>query len=189
MTVTDWWVVGVYMTLMLTGAWHLGRTQSSRTDYYLGGNRLPGWTLATSVLATQCSTNSLLGAPAFVGFIAGGGMLWLQYELAVPLAMLLLCFAFIPLRRTGVISIYEFLEQRLGLGSRLLASGCFLFFRGVATGVTVYGVTSVISLLTGISFINAVLLLMGITITYDLLGGMRAVVISDVVQMVQEINQ
>ena len=72
MTVTDWWVVGVYMTLMLTGAWHLGRTQSSRTDYYLGGNRLPGWTLATSVLATQCSTNSLLGAPAFVGFIAGG---------------------------------------------------------------------------------------------------------------------
>ena len=184
MTVTDWWVVGVYMTLMLTGAWHLGRTQSSRTDYYLGGNRLPGWTLATSVLATQCSTNSLLGAPAFVGFIAGGGMLWLQYELAVPLAMLLLCFAFIPLRRTGVISIYEFLEQRLGLGSRLLASGCFLFFRGVATGVTVYGVTSVISLLTGISFINAVLLLMGITITYDLLGGMRAVVISDVVQMV-----
>jgi SSS family solute:Na+ symporter len=35
-------------------------------------------------MATQCSTNSLLGAPAFVAFAAGGGLIWLQYELAVP---------------------------------------------------------------------------------------------------------
>ena len=49
--------------------------------------------LATSIIATQCSTNSLLGAPAFVGFVLGGGLLWLQYELAVPLAMLALSSA------------------------------------------------------------------------------------------------
>lgn len=184
MDILDWWVITGYLALMLIGAWYLGRTQGSRQDYYLAGKTLPSWTLATSIVATQCSTNSLLGAPAFVGFVLGGGMLWLQYELAVPMAMLLLCFVFMPIRQAGVISIYEFLEQRLGLSCRLLASGCFLFFRGVATGVTVYGVASVISLLAGVSYHVAVILLMGITIAYDLMGGMKAVVISDVVQMV-----
>ncbi len=84
----------------------------------------------------------------------------------------------IVVRRSGVISIYAFLEQRLGRESRLLASACFLFFRGIATGVTVYGVASVLSLVTGLSYLVSVLLLMGITILYDVLGGMRAVVVS-----------
>jgi SSS family solute:Na+ symporter len=179
----DWLVIAAYLAGMLLLAVYLGRSQRSRADYYLGANRLPSWALATSIIATQCSTNSLLGAPAFVGFVAAGGMLWLQYELAVPLAMLALSVFFMPVRRSGVISIYAYLERRLGLSSRLLASGCFLFFRGVATGVTVYGVASVIGLVTGISYTTAVLILMGITVTYDALGGMRAVVISDVVQM------
>jgi SSS family solute:Na+ symporter len=183
MTTLDWLVIGFYLLGMLALAVYLGRRQASRSDYYLGANRLPSWTLATSIIATQCSTNSLLGAPAFVGFVLGGGMLWLQYELAVPLAMLALCLLFMPIRRSGVISIYGYLEQRLGLESRLLASGCFLFFRGVATGVTVYGVASVISLVTGTAYTTSVLILMGITIAYDTLGGMRAVVISDVAQM------
>ncbi|MBW8192382.1 sodium transporter [Neiella marina] len=184
MDVIDWWVIAIYLVLMLVGAWFIGRKQHSRDDYYLAGKSLPSWTLATSIVATQCSTNSLLGAPAFVGFVLGGGMLWLQYELAVPMAMLLLCIVFMPIRQAGIISIYEFLEQRLGLSCRLLASGCFLFFRGVATGVTIYGVASVISLVSGVSYTTAVILLMGITIAYDLMGGMKAVVISDVIQMV-----
>ena len=179
----DWVVIAAYLAGMLLLALYLGRRQHSRSDYYLGGNGLPSWALATSVVATQCSTNSLLGAPAFVGFAAAGGMLWLQYELAVPLAMLALCALFIPIRRSGVISIYAYLEMRLGRESRLLASGCFLVFRGVATGVTVYGVGSVVSLVTGLSYTWAVVILMGITIAYDVLGGMRAVVVSDVLQM------
>ena len=183
MTLIDWLVIASYLGAMLLLALYLGLSQKSRQDYYLGANRLPGWALATSIIATQCSTNSLLGAPAFVGFVIGGGLLWLQYELAVPLAMLALCVLFIPVRRSGVISIYAFLERRLGTSSRLLASACFLFFRGVATGVTVYGVASVIGLVTGTSYTTAVLILMGITVAYDVLGGMRAVVISDVVQM------
>jgi len=179
----DWTVLGAYLAGMLALSFFIGRRQTSREDYYLGGHQLPGWALAGSIIATQCSTNSLLGAPAFVGFAAAGGLLWLQYELAVPLAMLVLCALFLPVYRAGVISIYAYLEQRLGLGARLLASGCFLFFRGVATGVTVYGVAAVIGLITGIPFTWAVFLLMGITIAYDVMGGMRAVVISDVVQM------
>jgi SSS family transporter len=179
----DWWVIiGYLLSMLLLAAW-LGRRQHTRREYYLGGG-LPAPALATSIIATQCSTNSLLGAPAFVGFAAGGGLLWLQYEMAVPLAMLGLAFLFPAIHRSGVISIYAFLEQRLGRGTRLTASACFLFFRGVATGVTVYGVASVLALVTGIGYLPAVALLMGVTVAYDVMGGMRAVVISDVVQMI-----
>ena len=140
--------------------------------------------LAASTLATQCSTNSLLGAPAFVGFTVGGGMVWLQYELAVPLAMAALIFLIVPARQMGVVSIYEILELRLGRESRVIASGCFLLFRAVATGVTIYGVTLILSQLLGVDYVIAVLLLMGVTLLYDLLGGMRAVVISDLLQLI-----
>ncbi len=184
MSFWDWLVIFGYLFIMAIGAIYLGKGQQSRTDYFLGGNRMPSWTLAASIVATQTSTNSLLGAPAFVGFVVGGGMLWLQYELAVPLAMLALCFMFVPLRQSNVISIYAYLERRLGLASRLLASGCFLVFRGVATGVTLYGVASIIVSISGLSFAAAVLIIMSITVFYDLLGGMRAVVISDVVQLI-----
>jgi SSS family transporter len=180
----DWLVIAIYLGGLLLMALWLGRGQQSRADYFLGGRSLPGWTLAVSIIATQCSTNSLLGAPAFVGFAEGGGLVWLQYEMAVPLAMLALAVLFVPVHASGVISVYAFLEQRLGRPSRLVASACFLVFRAIATGVVVYGVASVLALITGASYLTAVLLLMGVTIVYDVLGGIRAVVLSDVVQMV-----
>ncbi len=183
MLLVDWIIVALYLTGMLALAALVGRRQNNRKDYYLGGNQMSPLSLATSTIATQCSTNSLLGAPAFVGFVAGGGLIWLQYELAVPIAMLLLVYLLGTMRRSGHVSAYAFLEERLGTSARLLASTTFLVFRGVATGVTVYGVAVVVTLLVDVSYTQAVLLLMGVTIVYDVLGGMRAVVISDVIQM------
>ena len=183
MSAFDWVVITVYLFAMLFLAAWLGRRQRSGADYFLAGRGMPSSSLAASTIATQCSTNSLLGAPAFVGFTVGGGMVWLQYELAVPLAMAALIFLIVPARQMGVISIYEILEQRLGRESRVLASGCFLLFRAVATGVTIYGVTLILAQLLGVEYLIAVLLLMGVTLLYDLLGGMRAVVISDLIQL------
>lgn len=183
MTDVDWLVVVAYLAGMLGIAAAIGRRQRSRRDYYLGGNAMKPLSLATSTIATQCSTSSLLGAPAFVGFVAGGGMIWLQYELAVPLAMLALMYLLTPIRRSGHISAYAYLEERLGAGARIVASTSFQIFRGVATGVTVYGVALVLTLLVDVSYTAAVMILMGVTIAYDVLGGMRAVVVSDVIQM------
>ena len=183
MQLVDWIIVALYLAGMLALAALTGRKQSSRKDYYLGGNQMSPLSLATSTIATQCSTNSLLGAPAFVGFVGGGGLIWLQYELAVPLAMFLLVYLLTTLRRAGHVSVYAFLDERLGSSACLVASTTFLIFRGIATGVTVYGVAIVVTLLAEVSYTQAVLLLMGVTIVYDVLGGMRAVVISDVLQM------
>ena len=136
-------------------------------------------------MATQCSTNSLLGAPAFVAFSVGGGMLWLQYELAVPFAMIFLMIFLLPLyRKLGIISVYAYLEKRFDKNTRLTLSLLFQFIRAFATGVTVYGISIVISYCTGISFTMAVVLLGIITIIYDCIGGMKAVIYSDVIQMI-----
>ena len=59
MTTADWVVIATYLLGLLALAVYLGRRQHSRSDYYLGGQQLPGWALATSIIATQCSTNSL----------------------------------------------------------------------------------------------------------------------------------
>ena len=183
MQALDWTVVWIYLSGLMLLALYLSSKQASAEDYFLGNHRLSASTLAASTIATQCSTNSLLGAPAFVGFVAGGGMIWLQYELAVPLAMLALLWIMLPARRYGVTSIYEILELRIGRRARLTAAGCFLLFRGVATAVTLYGSALVVSLLLELHFVAAVLLIMTATVLYDYFGGLTAVVISDAIQL------
>jgi SSS family transporter len=134
-------------------------------------------------MATQCSTNSLLGAPAFV--IAIGGLTWLQYELAVPIAMIGIMIFLMPFfRKQNVISVYEYLEKRFGIGTRTLLSVMFQLLRAFATGVTVYGISLVLQQILHIPFWAAALALCGVTIVYDFFGGMKAVVYSDVIQMI-----
>ena len=87
MSLLDWSIVAGYMLFMIALSAWLGHGQETEKDYYLGGYTMKWWSIGLSTMATQCSTNSLLGAPAFVAFSVGGGLLWLQYELAVPLAM------------------------------------------------------------------------------------------------------
>lgn len=183
MNALDWTIVALYMAGMVLLSVLVGRSQEHERDYYLGGNRMHFWTIGLSTMATQCSTNSLLGAPAFV--IASGGLLWLQYELAVPLAMVGIMLFLLPFfRRRNVVSVYEYLEHRFGVVSRTLLSVLFQFLRAFSTGVTVYGISLVIQKLVGIPFWVAVLCLGAITVLYDFLGGIRAVVYSDVIQMV-----
>lgn len=181
----DWTIIIIYLIGMIALSIFLSRGQKNKGDYYLGGNNTGAWPIAISTMATQCSTNSILGAPAFVAFSVGGGMIWLQYELAVPFAMIFLMIFLLPLyRRLGIISVYAYLEQRFDKNTRLTLSILFQFIRAFATGVTVYGISIVIAYCTGISFMTSVVMLGVITIIYDSIGGMKAVIISDVIQMI-----
>ena len=177
----DWIIMVIYMIGMIGMSWWLGRKQTDAGSYYLGGNNLSWWSIGISTMATQCSTNSLLGAPAF---IITTGLLWLQYEFAVPVAMVLIMIFLLPFyRKLNLISIYEYLERRFDVGTRTILSVLFQFLRAFATGVTVYGISLVLEQLVGLPFWGAVLLLGVVTIIYDMLGGMEAVVLSDVLQM------
>ncbi len=178
----DWGVVTVYLTGMIVMSWWLGRGQSDAKDYYLGGNNLSWWSVGISTMATQCSTNSLLGAPAFV---ITTGLIWLQYEFALPLAMVFIMIFLLPFyRKLNLVSVYAYQERRFGRSARTILSITFQFLRAFATGVTVYGISIVLQSIVGIPFGLSVFILGVITVIYDMLGGMAAVVLSDVIQMV-----
>ena len=69
--------------------------------------------MGMSTMASQLSAISFISAAAFAGLKTNGGMQWLTFEFAVPLAMIFLIVVLIPpLYKSGVVSIYSFLEQR-----------------------------------------------------------------------------
>ena len=152
-SIFDWLVIFSFLSALLILAWHISRAQNNGLDYFVAGRDIGPYKIATSVVATQCSTNSILGAPAFVAFAAGGGLTWLQYELAVPLAMLFVMIFLYPIfYQLQIISVYEYLERRFDLKTRLLLSGLFQLIRVFATAVTVYSISLVVELITGLSF-------------------------------------
>ncbi len=182
--IIDWIIIAVYLMGMIGLSVYLSRGQSNEEDYYLGGNDTGFFPIAISTMATQCSTNSILGAPAFVAFTLGGGLVWLQYEISLPLAMIVVMAFMLPFFRSlKIISVYNYLELRFGPETRMVLSVLFQFLRAFATGVTVYGISLVISYCTGVSFFWSVVGLGIITIIYDSIGGMKAVIYSDVIQM------
>ena len=74
----DWFVIFLYLVLLLTLSAYLSRYQKNIKDYFISSRNEKSISIAISILATQCSTNSILGAPAFVALTAGGGLNWLQ---------------------------------------------------------------------------------------------------------------
>lgn len=184
MTAADWTVITLYLagTLGLS-AW-LARGHASPADYYVGGRKLPAWALALSILATQSSANSFIGIPAYVALVPGGGLAWLQYELVLPLAMIVVMLVFVPvLRGLQLISVYEYLEQRFDRATRLVMSAVFQLSRALAAGVAVYAAAVVVQVCTGLPLAWCIVGVGGLTVLYDTMGGMRAVVWTDVVQM------
>ncbi len=135
-------------------------------------------------MATQLSAISFVSAPAFVALKPGGGLKWLAYEFAVPLALILVMAVIIPiLHQNKYISIYEYLEKRFDSGTRTLVSVLFQLGRGLATAVAVLAGGIILSTAIGISTVYAILLIGLVTLLYDVLGGIRVVILSDFMQM------
>ena len=183
MTTVDWVVVLVYVAGMIGLSIFLSRGQEDETDYYVGGRDLPWWAVGISTMATQTSAISFMSIPAFVALKPGGGLTWLQYELAVPLAIVGVALFLLPFfRKLELISVYQYLEQRFGASVRLLISAVFLISRGLGTGVGLYAAAIILTVVLGIPIWATILLMGVVTVVYDTIGGMKAVVYSDVIQ-------
>jgi SSS family solute:Na+ symporter len=163
----------------------LGRSQSNQEDYYVGGRKLPWWAVGISTMATQTSAVSFISVPAFVALAPLGGLTLLQYEMSVPLAMIVVMAFLLPFfRKLELVSVYEYLEMRFGPSVRYLVSTVFLISRALATGVGVYAIAIVLSVCLNTPLWLNILIIGVVTIIYDTIGGMAAVVYSDVIQMI-----
>jgi len=174
----------VYLGVVFAIAIRVGRGQKTDREYYLADGRLSWWSSGLSVMATQTSAISFISIPAFVALKPDGGLRFIQYEFALPLAMLVAMLVIFPtLGRAGVVSIYEYLEQRYDAGVRRLLSAVFLLSRGLATGVMVYATGIVLSAIVDLPFWATLLIIGGGAVLQDMAGGIKAVVYTDVVQL------
>ncbi len=185
MTTLDWSIIAVYMLVMVLLSLYLGANHESEDDYFLAGRTLPWWAVGLSTIATQSSAISFVAIPAFVAMTPDGTLTLLRLEPSVPLAMAVIILTLAPLfRKLSAISIYAFLEQRFNRQVRLLISGIFLLTRGLSAGITTYAVALVLSICLDLPLWVMVLLIGAVTVLYDVLGGMAAVVWSDVLQLI-----
>lgn len=184
MNTLDYIIVAAYLIGFLFLG-NLFKNNNTSKEYFLGGRSLSWFPLSLSTMATQLSAISFISAPAFVGLKLNGGMQWLTFELAVPLAMIfILLFLFPPLFRSGVVSIYEFVEQRFSRSTRMILSIVFQISKALGTGVMVYTLAFILQAVLNIDFLVTILLISVITIAYSWQGGMKAVVWGDALQMI-----
>ncbi|RKR04363.1 SSS family transporter [Kushneria sinocarnis] len=183
MTWLDYGVIAIYLSGFLLLGYRL-QSHASGEQYFLGGRGFGWFPLALSAAATQLSSASFISAPAFVGLKQGGGLIWLTYEFAVPLAMIFLIACFFPtLYQAGVVSIYAYLERRFGPGTRVLLSLVFQFSRAFATSVMIYAVALILTYALGFPLWLTILVIGAVTLIYCYQGGMKAVVYGDMIQM------
>lgn len=185
MSLLDWIIIFFYAGGLVVLGWWLGLRQKSAVDYYLAGRRLHWLPIGFSTMATQLGAISFISAPAFVALRPGGGMIWLGYELAVPLAMIILIAFFFPIFHSlRIISVYEFLERRYDVRTRVVMSLIFQVSRGLATGVTVYAAAIVLSVVLQIPLVLTIMLIGVVAVIYELFGGIHVDIVSDTIQMV-----
>lgn len=180
----DYTVIAVYLIGFMAMGYFFKENKNSE-DYFLGGKSLGWFPLSLSTMATQLSAISFISAPAFVGLKANGGMKWLTFEFAVPLAMIgIMYFIIPPLYKSGIVSIYEYLERRFSKSTRKLISVVFQISRALGTGVMVFTMALIIQAVVGISFHWTLLIISVVTLVYSYQGGMKAVVWGDAIQMI-----
>lgn len=176
------WIVLISTTAFIVfyGIWKT-RKERNMESYIKGGHATKWWTIGLSVMATQASAITFLSTP---GQAYGDGMGFVQFYFGLPIAMVIICVFFIPrFFRMQVYTVYEFLERRFDLKTRLLAAFLFLIQRGLGAGITIFAPSIILSSILGWN-LNLTILAIGATVTlYTLFGGTEAVSASHKFQM------
>ncbi|MDB4608912.1 sodium:solute symporter [Flavobacteriaceae bacterium] len=181
MVILDWLVLlGTLAFIVLYGVWK-NRKNKTIEDYLKGGNNSRWWTIGLSVMATQASAITFLSTP---GQAFHDGMGFVQFYFGLPLAVVIICLFFIPIyHRLKVYTAYEFLEERFDLRTRTLTAILFLVQRGLAAGITIYAPAIILSVVLGWNLKILILLIGCVVISYTLIGGTRAVNVTQKQQM------
>jgi SSS family transporter len=189
-------VLAAYFAAIMGIGLYSSRGQSSLQDYALGGRSIPWWAVLASILAAEISAATFLGAPG-EGYELRN-FTYAQLALGTILARVLVSWIFIkPYYTYRVVSIYEFLEIRFGPTTRQAASGIFLITRALASGTRLY--VAAIILVLGYEMVTgtrptqsqeliitfaSLLFLVALTAVYTAMGGIKAVVWTDLIQSV-----
>ena len=192
LTFIDVTVIVAYLLIMLYMGLKIARKQRSTEDFFVGGRDLPAWAVGISLFASVMSTILYLGQP---GEMFRTGLSFLTRNLPLPLILIVVCFVWIPFfMRLRLTSAYEYLERRFNYSVRALAAiFCLLLIFGwisvvvLTASMALVEITRIEAILPFIndadSAVYATILGVGaFSIFYTTLGGIRAVIWTDVIQ-------
>jgi SSS family solute:Na+ symporter len=173
-------VLGIYLAAVVgLGAWFARRNRTS-AHFMAASGALPGWVVGLSIFGTFLSSNTFIGVP---GKAYGGNWNAFVFSLTLPLAAWVAVKYFVPFyRNSGEISAYHHLEKRFGPWARSYALACYLLTQLARVGAILFGVSMALHAMTGWS-LPAIIIGAGLAVTlYTLLGGIEAVIWTDVIQ-------
>jgi solute:Na+ symporter, SSS family len=180
--ILNWSIVGTYVVSTLLMGWYFSKRIKTAENYYLGDRNTPWWAIGLSVVATYIGALTFLGGPAWA---YQDGFAVIMIHMNYPIVVFIVISLFLPFfYNSGVASIYEYLERRFGRKSRTLMSAIFLFGNISYSGIMLYTTALVLQFITGMEVVDAILIVAAIALAYTMMGGISAVIWTDVVQTV-----
>jgi solute:Na+ symporter, SSS family len=190
----DTGVLLLYFVVIFSIGLYMGRKEENLKDFALGGRRIPWWAVLASLIAAETSAGTFFGTPG-EGF-ALRNYTYLQLALGTILARILVSYIFIkPYYDYKVYSIYEYLTARFGVPTKNAASAVFMVTRLLASGTRLYAAAIALALayemIRGVQpgqretlfiYIGSTVAIVIFTATYTTLGGIKAVIWTDLIQ-------
>lgn len=175
-------IIIIYLIGMVLVGFYFSRKNKNAEQFTTASGKIPGWAIGASIYATFLSSNTFLGVP---GKAFGSNWNAFVFSLSMPLAAWVASKYFVPFyRNTGEVSAYTHLEHRFGAWARTYAVVCFLLTQLARMGSIFFGIALSLQALTGYSM-ELIMLVMGVCIIiYTVLGGIEAVIWTEVVQAV-----
>ena len=173
-------LVGYILLTLYIGLRHI-KKQKSLEDYFLAERNIPWWAAGISIVAADTSAVSYMGMPAYV--YQKDLQLLVAMLITLPMVWAIVAVWFIPfLAKLHLYTIYQYLEKRFGVVARSVASGLFLLMRSGHLALAVYIQALALAPITGMDVSVAVIICGAVVTLYTVLGGMRAVIWTDVTQ-------
>ena len=190
----DFLVIAFYFAVIITIGLRAGRGERSMESFAMGDRNIPWWAVLASILAAEISAATFLGAPG-EGY-ATRNFTYAQLAIGTVIARIIIAGVFIkPFYDFRVVSIYQYLALRFGRRTRDASSALFLVTRALASGTRLYVAAIVLVMAcekwTGAPlaplqqvglYCLSLVLLTGITALYTAVGGIKAVVWTDLIQ-------
>jgi SSS family solute:Na+ symporter len=176
----DLLVIAVYIVgCSSLGAW-LGARSEGLKGYFLGESNIPAWAVMISIVATETSTATFLSVP---GVAYRGDFTYLQLAFGYLLGRIVVATVLLPAYFRGqILTAYQLLKDRFGGPTRTTASLLFLVGRSLGDGLRLFLAATVLRHVTGWSTEAAIVAVAAITVVYTFIGGMKAVIWTDVIQ-------
>jgi len=182
MSQLDWIILAITLTGIIAYGLYKSRTTHNLDGYFLSNRSLPWGLILLSIMGTQASAITFISAP---GQAYTDGMRFVQYYFGLPIAMVVICIAFVPIfRRLKVYTAYEYLENRFDVKTRSLTSFLFLLQRGLSTGISVFAPSIILSSLLGWNIYWTNIFMGGLLIIYTVSGGAKAVAYTQRLQLI-----